>query len=447
MAKLVVVSPALAGLSHELSGSWITIGRADGNTFQIAESSVSGRHCEVRLQGDELVVRDLLSTNGTFVQNRKIAEAVLKPGQTLRLGNVELRLEPSAAPAAKSKPAKAKAPAEANVPAAAMTPFPVQRTVALAKAETDSDSIKKHHVLFVDDSMAFLETFSGLCSVFANNTWKIHSAITADRALAILHENPIDLVVLDIGIPVVDGIQLLGIINQRYPGLKIAVMTGNATESNRAACLSNGAELFIEKPVSPDGIRVAFNLLNDLMSWAHREGFSGSLRQVDLQEVIQMECIGRHSSILEIRNRQLRGQIFIEAGAVTHAAVGTLVGEQAFFRLLSLRGGEFQLKPFKAPPQRTIQDRWELLLMEAARVCDEETVLIRKKPVEDVTKSSASGPAPAVNTPASKPAPAEAPSSKGSPPATGGKSTGLSDGVAVVVPYDGQWKSADGSKK
>ena len=73
MAKLVVVSPALGGLSHELSGGWATIGRADGNTFQIVEASISGRHCEVRLQGDELVVRDLLSTNGTFVQNKKVA--------------------------------------------------------------------------------------------------------------------------------------------------------------------------------------------------------------------------------------------------------------------------------------------------------------------------------------------------------------------------------------
>jgi CheY-like chemotaxis protein len=447
MAKLVVVSPALAGLSHELSGGWATIGRADGNTFQIVEASISGRHCEVRLQGDELVVRDLLSTNGTFIQGRKITEAVLKPGQTLQLGNVELRLEPSATPAAESKPARTKAPAVANVPAAAMTPFPVQKSVAPARAETDGDSTKKPHVLFVDDSMAFLETFSRLCSVFANNTWAIHSAMTADRALAILQENPIDLVVLDIGIPVVDGIQLLGIINQRYPGLKIAVMTGNATESNRAACLSNGAELFIAKPVSPDEIRVVFNMLTDLMAWAHRDGFSGALRQVGLQEVIQMECIGRHSLILEIRNRQLRGQIYIEVGAVTHAAVGTLVGEQAFFRLLSLKGGEFQLKPFKAPPQRTIQDRWEFLLMEAARVCDEETVLIRKKPVEDATKSSASGPAPAANTPVPKPAPSEASSPKGSPPATEGKSTGLSDGVTVVVTYDGKWKPVDGSKK
>ncbi len=446
MAKLVVVTEVLAGLSQGLSGNWVTIGRADGNTFQIVESSVSGRHCEVRLQGDELVVRDLLSTNGTFVQDRKITEGVLKAGQTLRIGNVELRLDFAATPAFQFRPTKTKAPTASRDAAAAMAPFPSQKSVPLTKTETDGEAAKKPHVLFVDDSMAFLETFSRLCTVFANNAWEIYCAMTADRALAVLHENPIDLVVVDIGIPVVDGIQLLGIINQRYPGLKIAVMTGSATESNRAASLSNGAELFIEKPVSPDGIRVVFNLLSDLMSWEHREGFSGALRQVGLQEVIQMECIGRHSSILEIRNRQLRGRIFIEAGAVTHAAVGMLVGEQAFYRLLSLRGGEFQLKPFKAPPQRTVQDRWEFLLMEAARVCDEETVLIRKKPAEGVAKPSTSDSAPVANTPVSRPAPMEAPLPNGSPVATDEAPSGLGDDVVVVATYDGNWKPVDGSK-
>jgi hypothetical protein len=124
-------------------------------------------------------------------------------------------------------------------------------------------------------------------------------------------------------------------------------------------------------------MKSVFNMLHDLVSW-NREGFTGALRQVNLQEIIQVECNGRHSSILEIRNPELRGQIYIEAGAVTHAAVGELTGEPAFTRLLSLRGGEFQLKPFKAPPQRTIDTRWEFLLMDAARASDEETVLLHK---------------------------------------------------------------------
>ena len=124
-------------------------------------------------------------------------------------------------------------------------------------------------------------------------------------------------------------------------------------------------------------MKSVFNMLNDLISW-HREGFTGAVRHVGLTEVIQMECNGRHSSILEIRNPEMRGQIYIEAGAVTHAAVGTLTGGPAFYRLLSLRGGDFQVQPFRPPPQRTIETPWEYLLMDAALAIDEETLLIRK---------------------------------------------------------------------
>src|SRR5271170_5150333 len=95
MPKLAVINKTLTVMSHELGEKWVTIGRHDGNAFQIAEPSVSGRHCEVRLRGEELVVHDLLSSNGTFVDGKKIVEGVLKPGQTLRLGEVDLRMEAS----------------------------------------------------------------------------------------------------------------------------------------------------------------------------------------------------------------------------------------------------------------------------------------------------------------------------------------------------------------
>ena len=370
MPRLIVITKGVAASIFELGEGWATIGRADGNTFQIVEPSISGRHCEVRLRGEELVVRDLLSTNGTFVGDRKISEAVVKPGGTLRLGDVELRFETTGA---------APTPGTSFLGKLLVTqsaaPAPARKTEAAPPAVSEPE--RKFQVLFVDDSMAFLELFGDLCAEFSRQTWKIHTATSADTALALLREKQMDLVLLDITMPMLDGLQLLGIINRRYPGLKIAVMTGSATEAKRADALANGAELFLEKPVTADGMRSVFNVLHDLLSW-DREGFTGALRQVNLQEVIQVECNGRHSSILEIRNPEMRGQIYIEAGAVTHAAVGEHTGEAAFYRLLSLRGGDFQLKPFRPPPQRTINTRWEFLLMDAARATDEETTLIKK---------------------------------------------------------------------
>src|SRR2546428_10589208 len=93
MAKLVLLSAGMTGRTHELKVDKTTIGRVEDNTFQISEPSVSSHHCEVLLRGSDIVVRDLNSTNGTYINGEKITESVLKPGQILRLGQIEMRLE------------------------------------------------------------------------------------------------------------------------------------------------------------------------------------------------------------------------------------------------------------------------------------------------------------------------------------------------------------------
>ena len=115
MAKLVILNQGMTGRSHDLTVDRTTIGRVEDNTFHIADASVSSHHCEVHLRGAEILIRDLNSTNGTFINNEKISEAVLKPDQTLRLGQVEIKLDagagvtsappvPGAPPAPPAKP-------------------------------------------------------------------------------------------------------------------------------------------------------------------------------------------------------------------------------------------------------------------------------------------------------------------------------------------------------
>jgi pSer/pThr/pTyr-binding forkhead associated (FHA) protein len=100
MAKLVVLSEGMTGQSYELKVDKTTVGRVEDNTFQIAQPSVSSHHCEVLLRGNDVVIKDLNSTNGTFINGQQVTgEAVLKPGEVLRLGQVEIRLESGAPPA------------------------------------------------------------------------------------------------------------------------------------------------------------------------------------------------------------------------------------------------------------------------------------------------------------------------------------------------------------
>jgi pSer/pThr/pTyr-binding forkhead associated (FHA) protein len=132
----------LTGRSHELNVDKTTIGRVEDNTFQIAEASVSSHHCEILLRGSDVMVKDLNSTNGTFINGEKVGESVLKPGQVLRLGQIEMRLEDGAMSAAPA-PAHAPAPAAPRAPSAP-SPGPgkkpestmiVQRGVSLNELE------------------------------------------------------------------------------------------------------------------------------------------------------------------------------------------------------------------------------------------------------------------------------------------------------------------------
>jgi pSer/pThr/pTyr-binding forkhead associated (FHA) protein len=93
MPKLVALTEGLTGRSYELKPEKTTVGRLDDNQFCIPEPSVSSHHCELMLKGDEIHVKDLGSTNGTFINGDQVSEGSLKPGQILRLGIVELRYE------------------------------------------------------------------------------------------------------------------------------------------------------------------------------------------------------------------------------------------------------------------------------------------------------------------------------------------------------------------
>lgn len=112
MPKLVILNQGMTGRTFELNVERTTVGRVEDNAFQIADGSVSSHHAEIVMQGQDLLIKDLNSTNGTFINGEKITEAVLQPGQTLRFGQVELKIDdgkPVTAPAAPT-PAPAPAP-------------------------------------------------------------------------------------------------------------------------------------------------------------------------------------------------------------------------------------------------------------------------------------------------------------------------------------------------
>jgi pSer/pThr/pTyr-binding forkhead associated (FHA) protein len=91
MAILKIKSGVAKGAVFALQRGTNRIGRAEGNDYRIPDASISAIHCEVVLDGTgKMFVRDLNSSNGTFIEGRRVDLGVLAGGETLRLGEVEL---------------------------------------------------------------------------------------------------------------------------------------------------------------------------------------------------------------------------------------------------------------------------------------------------------------------------------------------------------------------
>lgn len=96
-SPIPALEPRLVGPAgtFELSEGVHVIGREAGLTISlVGEASVSRRHAEIVRTGDAMVLRDLGSTNGTFVNGAKVSgDQALRRGDAIQLGSVQFRLE------------------------------------------------------------------------------------------------------------------------------------------------------------------------------------------------------------------------------------------------------------------------------------------------------------------------------------------------------------------
>ena len=97
MSRLLIQRGASGTEEVRLKPGANRLGRNEQNDLPIDDPSVSSFHCEIKFEHDTLVVKDLGSTNGTFINSVPISLAILEPGQTLRLGSVELLFPAGAA--------------------------------------------------------------------------------------------------------------------------------------------------------------------------------------------------------------------------------------------------------------------------------------------------------------------------------------------------------------
>jgi len=95
ITKLVVASGKSAGRTISIKRNKLLVGRAEECDVRPLSEEVSRRHCAVIVGPADAWVEDLGSRNGTFVNGQRVPQAVAGPGDAIRIGSSELRVESS----------------------------------------------------------------------------------------------------------------------------------------------------------------------------------------------------------------------------------------------------------------------------------------------------------------------------------------------------------------
>ena len=248
-------------------------------------------------------------------------------------------------------------------------------------------------VLIVDDE----ETLTwSMTKTLAKDQGKYELVIanTGAEALKVLQKDPIDVVVTDIRMPDISGLELLSTIRKQYPSTKVIIMTAYGSPEVHKEATRRGSYFYLEKPFEISDIRTI--ILKALEE--KRGGFVGQVVDLQLIDIIQMGCLGRFTMSLAVSKGTEEGLIYFKNGEIAHAEVGDLEGKEALFSMLEWDEGRFDSQMGISPPKQTITDRWEHLLLEGTRRLDEagttetrdSTVLLQEveKAFEDLDKEA-----------------------------------------------------------
>jgi PAS domain S-box-containing protein len=201
-------------------------------------------------------------------------------------------------------------------------------------------------------------------------------AFTGEQGLSVFEDHEFDAIICDLGMPGLSGWnvsqEILNICVRK--GLTkppfVMLTAAEAPIPEDEILVHPDVDKIVLKPAS--ATRLLEIIRKEVKGAVTQAAFSGSVYGIDLLEYLQLLLFTGQQVVLEIRSRDgERGLLYIDKGAFCHATCGELVGEDAFFRCLSFKGGSFSSLPWRDPEKISIEQAGEFLLFEAARRRDE----------------------------------------------------------------------------
>jgi len=235
-----------------------------------------------------------------------------------------------------------------------------------------ADTVK---LLLVDDNPMVLGMLQRAWAALATITTATDAA---DALLKAVDDVP-DLLVCDYRMPGMDGRQLVEKLKSRPATANFStVLMANKADIAERLSPQDAADDYLEKPFYlKDATRRVKRMidriaLEKMANTAPSDGVvRGNLSQMNVIDLMQSLEMGRKSCKISLSNEGDKCEVFFVEGQVKHATYGSLVGDQAVFKVLRWTGGNFQLDFEGKTNKETTQLNTQGLLMEGLRLLDE----------------------------------------------------------------------------
>lgn len=231
-------------------------------------------------------------------------------------------------------------------------------------------------LLLVDDNPMVMGMLRNALSPLAIVTTASDGADALLKAV----DDPPDLLVADYRMPGMDGRQLVDKLKGRSATSAISVIL-LASKTDIAEKLSHQEPVddFVEKPffLKEATLRIKRAIDKIALEKMAKSSSSddgmirGNLAQMNVIDLVQSLEMGRKSCFLKFTNENETCEMYVSEGQVTHAAYGSLTGDQAVFKVLRWTAGSFEIDFRGKTTQQTTTLNTQGLLMEGLRLLDE----------------------------------------------------------------------------
>jgi CheY-like chemotaxis protein len=244
-----------------------------------------------------------------------------------------------------------------------------------AQPEKPTDSLKRCEegapmktVLIAEDDAIFLARLQRMLSRYSDR-FDVAAATNGKEAIAVLQQRPVSVLVTDIQMPEMDGLELLTYVNEHHPVIPCFVMTAFDTPELKKK-VAKDIIYFFSKPFEIDSLGAA------IVKVIERDIPRGAVTGISVASFLQMIVLEKKTCLFEVLFGEGRKGIFyFENGVLFDAGFEGKKGEEAARELIDIGSASFRFRDF---PSKSISRRIETdvgVLIDLARSQEDESAI------------------------------------------------------------------------